>query len=267
MAYQASNWAWELELPMTQKFVLIALADMADESLSCFPGQKRIAQMIGSSERTVRRALLDLETMGLIDRQERRAEDGYRTSDRYVLKTKVTLAKRSPAKMAASPTGQIVPGQSRQSHRPSATVSPAIDDTLTGHSDRAIEPSVNHQRTTSESPDGLFALEQPAEGDLFEQFWSVWPRKDGKKAALESWAKALGTINQHALLVAANAYATSPHRPERKYVPFASTWLNQERWIDPLPVAAEAKKSMVDHGRDVDEELRRRMAAQQAVAS
>lgn len=229
MAYQATHWAWEIDLPMTQKFVLIALADMADESLSCYPGQKRIAKMIGSSERTVRRALADLEEWKLIEREERRAADGYRTSDRYILKTKKKL------------TGQI----GRKSNRPNSprtmtTVSPVIDDSLTGHSDRAIEQPVNNQRTTSSnSAVDLFELEKPAEGDLFDSFWLVWPRKDGKKAAEAAWAKALTKINQHAILAAATAYANSPYRPERKFVPFASTWLNQERWADGPPLPPE----------------------------
>lgn len=138
MAHKATNWAWELDLPMAQKFVLVALADMADEHLSCFPGQKRIAVMVGSSERTVRRALADLEELGLIEREARRSDVGYRTSDRYVLKVK------------RRPTGQI----GRKSNRPNSpgtmtTVSPANLSNLTGHSDRAVEPPVepleNHQ--------------------------------------------------------------------------------------------------------------------------
>jgi len=85
MAYKATHWAWELELRMPEKFVLVALADMADESFSCFPGQKRIADMVGGSVKTVQRAIVELEEMGLLTREQRRAADGYRTSDRYVL--------------------------------------------------------------------------------------------------------------------------------------------------------------------------------------
>ena len=55
MAYKATHWAWELDLRMPEKFVLVALADMADEAFSCFPGQKRLARMTGASVRTVGR--------------------------------------------------------------------------------------------------------------------------------------------------------------------------------------------------------------------
>lgn len=48
MSYRALNWAWEADLPMPQKFVLVALADMADEKDSCYPGQERLARMTGT---------------------------------------------------------------------------------------------------------------------------------------------------------------------------------------------------------------------------
>jgi len=257
MAYQATHWAWELDLPMTQKFVLIALADMADEQLSCYPGQKRIARMVGSSDRTVRRALTELEELGLVEREERRANDGYRTSDRYILKTKKGL------------TGQNGRKSNRtNSPRTMATLSPDIHDSLTGHSDRAIEQPENHQRTTSSKSVDLFELADPNEGDLFEAFWSVWPRKDGKKAAVAAWAKALPKMNQHAIFAAATAYASSPYRPERKFVPFASTWLNQERWADgPIPAPERRGSSTVAHGRSVDGLLAAREAQALAVSS
>lgn len=89
MSYRATHWAWEAELPTLQKFVLVALADMADEEDSCFPGRKRIAAMVGSSVRSVSRALGELEAAGFIIREQRRAADGYRTSDRYWLQVRV----------------------------------------------------------------------------------------------------------------------------------------------------------------------------------
>lgn len=102
-------WAWQKELPSpTHKFLLVALADMADEEHSCFPGQERIAQMIGTSVSTVRRTLKDLEEWGLITRERRRRDDGYRTSDRYFLQVAGTspvklTGNSSPVKEATSP--------------------------------------------------------------------------------------------------------------------------------------------------------------------
>jgi pyocin large subunit-like protein len=85
MSHSATNWAWQQDIPSSQKFVLVALADMADSQESCYPGQERIAQMTNVSLDTVQRAITALEKLGLLSRTARRNETGYRTSDRYQL--------------------------------------------------------------------------------------------------------------------------------------------------------------------------------------
>jgi len=85
MAYQATSWAWSLDIPFGTKIVLLALADMADEEFSCYPGQKRLSSMASMSVSTVARALESLEERGLIRREARHRENGSRTSDRFYL--------------------------------------------------------------------------------------------------------------------------------------------------------------------------------------
>lgn len=86
MSNRALTWAFSTPLPTSPKFVLVVLADLADEADSCFPGQGRIAASTGCSISTVRRALKDLEDGGYIERVRRHREGGFRTSDRYVLR-------------------------------------------------------------------------------------------------------------------------------------------------------------------------------------
>lgn len=86
MSNRALGWAFNTALPTTPKFVLVTLADLADEADSCFPSQGYIARVVGATDRTVRRALSDLERLGYIARERRYKSNGYRSSDRYVLK-------------------------------------------------------------------------------------------------------------------------------------------------------------------------------------
>lgn len=86
MSNRALTWAFTTPLPTSPKFVLVVLADLADEADSCFPGQERIAASTGCSTRTVRRALEELEEIGYIERVRRHRMNGSRTSDRYVLR-------------------------------------------------------------------------------------------------------------------------------------------------------------------------------------
>lgn len=53
------------------KLVYAMLLKYARELQECFPGQQRLAADIGSSERSVRRWLQDLEAVGLIDIKRR----------------------------------------------------------------------------------------------------------------------------------------------------------------------------------------------------
>ena len=77
--------------------------------------------------------------------------------------------------------------------------------------------------------------------DLFDAFWSLWPRKEGKADAVKAWAKAIRKIDQTLLLELARTYVQHPNRPAKQFVPHGATWLNGERWNDGEPTAAESR--------------------------
>jgi hypothetical protein len=67
----------------------------------------------------------------------------------------------------------------------------------------------------------------------FEVFWKEYPRRDAKKAAEASWRKI--PLSEHpAILAAVRARKqTEPWlKDEGRFIPYASTFLNQERWKD-----------------------------------
>lgn len=78
-------WAVDTKLPQAQKLVLLLLAHYSDKDMTCYPGQTRLADQAGMSDRNVRRAVSELEAKGLIYRQKRFRKDGTRTSDLYHL--------------------------------------------------------------------------------------------------------------------------------------------------------------------------------------
>jgi len=70
----------------------------------------------------------------------------------------------------------------------------------------------------------------------FDNFWTVYPRKTAKGAATVAWIKALKKAKADELIKAAERYRDDPNR-EEGFTAHASTWLNQERWLDgPMPV-------------------------------
>lgn len=85
MSVAVLTWAFRLDLPSSEKFVLVALADCADETGACWPSQAELREKTCLGERTVRDAVKALESRGLLVRAEVRRADGSRRSDVYVL--------------------------------------------------------------------------------------------------------------------------------------------------------------------------------------
>lgn len=68
----------------------------------------------------------------------------------------------------------------------------------------------------------------------FEQFWSAYPSKVGKKDALKAWVKAK---DKPAISVILQALAKAKGcdkwtKDKGQYIPNPTTWLNQGRWAD-----------------------------------
>lgn len=74
--------------------------------------------------------------------------------------------------------------------------------------------------------------------ERFDEFWSLYPRKVGKQAALKAWRKIRPDADLHAKIVAAvNSQKTTEQWTieNGRFVPNPTTWLNQGRWDDELP--------------------------------
>ncbi len=73
MSVDATNWAWETDLPAHLKLVLLALAQFHNgRSNQCNPRVEVIAKKVGRGKRAVQQSLKDLETGGYIRRKPRR---------------------------------------------------------------------------------------------------------------------------------------------------------------------------------------------------
>jgi hypothetical protein len=65
----------------------------------------------------------------------------------------------------------------------------------------------------------------------FEQFWEVYPRKQGKKDAAEAYRIARAKKQQTYLVAKAQRYAQDPNREDR-FTRAPATWLSGEHWED-----------------------------------
>jgi len=85
MSVRASTWAWRQQVKSTERLLLVALADMADDHGVCWPSVATLAERCARSTRTVQRVLQTLASANLICCEQRQRADGSSTSNRYVL--------------------------------------------------------------------------------------------------------------------------------------------------------------------------------------
>lgn len=85
----------------------------------------------------------------------------------------------------------------------------------------------------------------------FERFWAHYPRKTAKLAAQKAYEKAVARIQEQCLLEgdphefllkAVKSFAQSEAGQSGKFVPHASTWLNQGRYDDELQTIQPKKR-------------------------
>lgn len=77
----------------------------------------------------------------------------------------------------------------------------------------------------------------------FEQFWSMYPRKVAKGAAMKAWVRLTPMEQQQALEALPNHVKYwELKQTEKEYICHASTWLNQWRWMDELDMTPKKEK-------------------------
>ena len=78
---------------------------------------------------------------------------------------------------------------------------------------------------------------------MFDEFWSIYPRKIAKAIARKAWQR----LSANQQLMAAKAINThcqywKTKETELEFIPHPATWLNQERWEDELVIEPKKQK-------------------------
>jgi len=103
MSLTATIWAWQTPTKSLSKYVLLALADYADENGKCYSSLKRLTKKCGLSRSTICSHLKNLRTEGYIETEKRVSENGYQICNHYQLKIPESYLKASPPAGNSSP--------------------------------------------------------------------------------------------------------------------------------------------------------------------
>ena len=113
------------------------------------------------------------------------------------------------------------------------TGSAHMDDDMDTHMEAHMEAHTKdiNKDTDSDSNQGGISLSERR----FDEFWSTYPKKIGKKAAYASWKRVKVTEELHQTILAAirlQKTGAQWQKDNGQYIPNPATWLNQGRWDD-----------------------------------
>jgi hypothetical protein len=137
MSLQISTRAWSVTgITMTQKLVLMRLADYANDQGACWPSVAAMARECCCTERSVYTAIAELEKQGHITRQNRCG-----TSSVYHIDPCTTFTPEP-----RSPLNQIHTPPEPDSYPPCTTFTPPLNDVHPNRNRTVIEPPLNHHK-------------------------------------------------------------------------------------------------------------------------
>ena len=216
------------ELTANEKIVVTALLlHRNKKSGACYPGLARISRLSSLSRMTVFRVLDSLEKKGIIERKRRFTDCGDYDTNAYSM-------------------GGWYHSDTTPYHDDTTVVSPCYygwyhHDTLTENLNREKEqknPSSQSPVLEPKPKPNRAAIRAEEIRAAFSEFWSLFPKKQGKKAALAEFEKIFPAdmetdrLNQRLsnLYGQLVQYVDSVQDTEAKYVKFPANWLKS---IDP----------------------------------
>lgn len=100
------------------------------------------------------------------------------------------------------------------------------------------------------NPSSQLSTDASAE-DRFADFWAAYPRKVARKQALDAWKKTTSKIVKNPseiaqIIMAAKRYTVDKSGVNPRFIAHAATWLNGERWRDPVESAVPERQKPAD---------------------
>lgn len=185
---------------------------------------KMLADELDFEESTVQLALEALERLGMICRDSDGilAVTGWEEHQNIEGMEKVRESKRrAQARWRA-----------KKSLPDSSTVDSTVDSTRfsVDYADKEKEEDIDREEDKDIDINNTCPSGDVQEAD-FEAFWKVYPKKVAKKKAYQAFKKIKTPVSVLIEAVEKQKKSEQWMRDHGQYIPFPTTWLNQERWI------------------------------------
>jgi hypothetical protein len=108
---------------------------------------------------------------------------------------------------------------------------------------RMRHASTEHASSTIRASESKSALDLALnKSQVFNDFWTAYPRKIGKRTAEAAFIRACKRTSAEIVVAAAQRLADDPNLPDPQFIPHATTWLNRDGWEEP-PMPSRNGKS------------------------
>ena len=82
-------------------------------------------------------------------------------------------------------------------------------------------------------------MEPVRQGQDFDRFWEAYPRKAGKEEARKAFQRVDVPVGVWVDAISVQRKSAQWQKEGGRYIPFPANWLNQRRWEDQPPGAAQ----------------------------
>ena len=243
MSYEALGWAAKVleqyppnheQMTTNVRFVLLILANRADEDGYLYPSVRWIMKRTALSESAVRKATRTIQSLGLLQKKESRRDDGGQGSNEYYLAMSQYVLRLDP---------------------------PGIPETrgvVSGAAPVHIAEGPGPHRTPQETKEDTKGSKPlcPLSADLFEQAFALLPKRAGnnpKAAAVKAWnARMREKVDPQVILAGARRYrefCMATGKVGTETVMMASTFFGTNRCFEQdftAPKPPEQRKAAVE---------------------
>lgn len=224
---------WPLRMRPPAKFVLMSLADMANDEGFCWPSIERLCERTCFGRTAVIEAVAWLEAHGIV----RANRSNGRKTTYWVEPANFTAeAVENSPNQSATRTG-TPPGPVRRANPtgPPRGLNRSATRTLTVKNRQEPNTPQPPAEAGGARGDLQMQVELASGGGGFEAFWAVYPRQAAEARARRAWSRLNPSQDLQRQILAAVAAQTRTEgwkRENGRFVPLPSTWLHGERWRD-----------------------------------
>lgn len=205
---------YDAELPPNAKLLYGEISALLSDEGFCYASNQYFADLFQVTTRTVSDLVAKLQDRGHISVVIRHNDKGKVV--RREIRCTVSLRHAQPVEEIFHTPRNFLPGGIEENFQYTNT----SNTNLNIPRDAQVAVSGGNEQGQATAP------------DPFDLFWSAYPLKKSKKDARKAFAKVKAPLDT--LLAALERQKKTPDwtKDGGRYIPYASTWLNGERWED-----------------------------------